>query len=104
MIATKADDTHSYWNVCLFLISLCLPPFGSQLVFLFCKIWGKDVDKFRPERWLDEEGRVKSVPEFIPFGIGKSLFLFIKCHTYVTRRLNQLPLATEDEFLLNGCN
>ena len=29
------------------------------------------MDKFRPERWLDEDGHVKSVPEFIPFSIGK---------------------------------
>ena len=42
------------------------------------------MDKFRPERWLDEGGRVRSVPEFIPFGIGKSLFSYTRCHPHVT--------------------
>ena len=73
-------------------IHLCLPPFGSQLVCFLFEIWGKDVDKFRPERWLDEEGRVRSVPEFIPFGIGKILFPCTRCHPYKTTRLMRLTL------------
>ena len=28
------------------------------------QVWGADVDTFRPERWLNEEGQVRIVPEF----------------------------------------
>ena len=28
------------------------------------------MDKFRPERWLNEDGQVRTVPEFLPFGLG----------------------------------
>ena len=55
-----------------------------NLSYFVFEIWGKDVDKFRPERWLDEEGSVRSVPEFIPFGIGKVLFSYTRCHPRVT--------------------
>ena len=33
-------------------------------------IWG-DVDNFRPERFLDKDGKVVKPDEFIPFSIGK---------------------------------
>ena len=41
-----------------------------QLIFYIFKIWGDDVDTFRPDRWFDENGHIRNVPEFIPFGIG----------------------------------
>ena len=47
---------------------LCIKPYGF-LVYIF-KIWGDDVDTFRPGRWFDENGHIRNVPEFIPFGIG----------------------------------
>ena len=34
------------------------------------EIWG-DPDNFRPERWIDENGKLRSFPSFIPFGVGK---------------------------------
>ena len=34
------------------------------------EIWG-DPGNFRPERWIDENGKLRSFPSFIPFGIGK---------------------------------
>ena len=38
------------------------------------QVWGDDVDTFRPERWLNEEGQVRIVPEFLPFGLGMCLY------------------------------
>ncbi|KAH9494443.1 Cytochrome P450 2C3 [Bulinus truncatus] len=35
------------------------------------KIWGNDVMSFRPERFLDQDGKVQTPEEFIPFSIGK---------------------------------
>nr|KAG5691724.1 hypothetical protein BaRGS_010227 [Batillaria attramentaria] len=32
--------------------------------------WGDDPDVFRPERFLDEEGRVVNHPQFIPYSMG----------------------------------
>ncbi|XP_022081405.1 cytochrome P450 2D9-like [Acanthaster planci] len=34
------------------------------------KLWG-DPENFRPERFIDESGRIKRPPYFIPFGIGR---------------------------------
>jgi len=28
-------------------------------------------EEFRPERWLDEENRVKRIDQFVPFGAGE---------------------------------
>ena len=28
------------------------------------------MEAFRPDRWLDENGELRSIPEFIPFGLG----------------------------------
>ena len=39
----------------------------------YTQLWGDDVDSFRPERWLNQDGTVRNVPEFIPFGTGKQL-------------------------------
>ncbi|GFR88959.1 cytochrome P450 2U1 [Elysia marginata] len=33
-------------------------------------IWGPDVDVFRPERFLDNEGKVVHPEQFIPFSLG----------------------------------
>ncbi|KAH9494437.1 hypothetical protein Btru_020008 [Bulinus truncatus] len=35
------------------------------------KIWGNDVMSFRPERFLDQDGKVQTPEGFIPFSIGK---------------------------------
>ena len=54
-------------------------------VFLSCslQIWGDDVEAFRPERWLDENGELRSVPEFIPFGLGMMhLLLYTKTSSF----------------------
>ena len=34
------------------------------------EIWG-DPENFRPERFIDPDGKVKRPEEFIPFGMGK---------------------------------
>ena len=31
----------------------------------------KNPDVFDPERWLDSEGKIKNIPGFIPFSIGR---------------------------------
>ncbi len=33
-------------------------------------VWG-DPDNFRPDRFLDEAGKVKKMEEFVPFSLGK---------------------------------
>ena len=33
-------------------------------------IWG-DPDNFRPERWIGENGKLKSFPAFLPFSVGE---------------------------------
>ncbi|CAG5121902.1 unnamed protein product [Candidula unifasciata] len=40
-------------------------------VLLDKTIWGEDVLTFRPERFLDANGKVKDREELIPFGIGR---------------------------------
>ena len=41
------------------------------------------MEAFRPDRWLDENGELRSIPEFIPFGLGMiSLKLHTKSHSY----------------------
>ena len=41
------------------------------------------MEAFRPDRWLDENGELRSIPEFIPFGLGMmSLKLHPKSHSY----------------------
>lgn len=35
------------------------------------KIWGADAMSFRPERFLDDEGKIRNPEEFIPFGLGR---------------------------------
>ena len=49
-------------------------PFLFASLHIF-KIWGDDVDTFRPGRWFDENGDIRNVPEFIPFGIGMFHYL-----------------------------
>ena len=39
-------------------------------LYFVLQIWGDDVEAFRPDRWLDENGELRSIPEFIPFGLG----------------------------------
>ena len=34
------------------------------------QVW-QDHNEFRPERWLDESGKLRSDPSYMPFGIGK---------------------------------
>ncbi|XP_059161784.1 cytochrome P450 2J1-like [Physella acuta] len=39
------------------------------------KVWGQDVMTFKPERFLDQNGKLKSCDEFIPFGLGTRVCL-----------------------------
>ena len=34
------------------------------------KVW-PDHEEFRPERWIDESGKLKNDPSYMPFGIGE---------------------------------
>ncbi|BFZ06894.1 hypothetical protein BsWGS_09933 [Bradybaena similaris] len=34
-------------------------------------IWGEDVLRFRPERFIDDQGKLKNPEEFIPFSMGR---------------------------------
>ncbi|KAH9494448.1 cytochrome P450 2 sub U member 1 [Bulinus truncatus] len=34
-------------------------------------IWGSEVMSFRPERFIDEDGRLKNSEAFLPFGVGR---------------------------------
>ncbi|KAL8573334.1 hypothetical protein ACOMHN_032796 [Nucella lapillus] len=63
------------------------------------KVWSPDPDNFRPERFLDEEGRLVRREELIPFGAGKrsclgealartELFLYL---TTLIQRFQFLP-------------
>ncbi|KAF5297441.1 hypothetical protein FQR65_LT01372 [Abscondita terminalis] len=44
--------------------------FNLRSTLMSKEIWG-DPERFRPERFLDEQGKLISYPEFIPFGLGK---------------------------------
>ena len=70
--------------------------------------WG-DPEEFRPERFIDSEGKLKKIEEFIPFGIGKrncigevlarhQLFLYTVgiLQKFSVRAAGQLP--SEDGF------
>ena len=52
-------------------------PEGSQIIsnlssVMFDKdVWGEDVDVFRPERFLDDSGRLRHVEQMIPFSVGR---------------------------------
>ncbi|KAH9489488.1 Cytochrome P450 2E1 [Bulinus truncatus] len=35
------------------------------------KIWGPDASRFRPERFIDKEGKLTNPEEFMPFGTGR---------------------------------
>ncbi|KAK0042304.1 cytochrome P450 18a1 [Biomphalaria pfeifferi] len=35
------------------------------------KIWGNDVMSFRPERFIDQEGKLLTPEQFVPFALGK---------------------------------
>ncbi|XP_059149364.1 cytochrome P450 2U1-like [Physella acuta] len=37
------------------------------------KIWGQDVMAFKPERFIDSEGKLKNPEELVPFGIGRRI-------------------------------
>lgn len=71
-------------------------PKGTQIIpcldsiFYDKKIWGEDVLTFKPERFLDNNGKVIHPEEFVPFSMGKrvcpgatlanmELFLFLSC-------------------------
>lgn len=43
--------------------------------------WGDDANEFRPERFLDEEGRVLNPPSFMPFSIGKNILIIVSNKT-----------------------
>ncbi|BFZ03334.1 hypothetical protein BsWGS_06373 [Bradybaena similaris] len=54
-------------------------PAGTQIIpsldsILFDKkIWGDDVDSFKPERFLDEDRKVRYPEQFVPFSLGKRM-------------------------------
>lgn len=57
----------------------CIPKGTTVLinlesVFMDRKIWG-DPEIFRPERFLNEEGKVSYNEKFLPFGLGKTEYL-----------------------------
>ncbi|CAG5119424.1 unnamed protein product, partial [Candidula unifasciata] len=60
-----------------FTIGGYLIPKGAQIVpsldsILFeKKIWGKDANVFKPERFLDENGQVKCPEQCVPFSMGR---------------------------------
>ena len=37
--------------------------------------WGPDAELFRPERWIDDEGQLKTFDGYIPFGAGEKLVI-----------------------------
>ncbi|KAH9489490.1 cytochrome P450 2 sub U member 1 [Bulinus truncatus] len=53
--------------------SLIAPNLDS--VLLDEKIWGDDAKSFRPERFIDEVGQLKKIPEFVPFGLVRRVCL-----------------------------
>ena len=52
---------------------MILPPLHCKVTskIFSLQVWGEDVHSFKPERWLNEDGTVRNIPEFIPFCIGK---------------------------------
>ncbi|XP_059161802.1 cytochrome P450 2U1-like [Physella acuta] len=38
-------------------------------------LWGDDVMSFRPERFLDDTGKLKNIPECVPYSVGRRLCL-----------------------------
>ena len=56
------------------------------LLFYIFKIWGDDVETFRPGRWFDENGDIRNVPQFIPFGIV--MFHFLKSVGRIRKKNN----------------
>lgn len=68
------------------------------------KIWGSDADILRPERFIDEDGKLKNPEEFIPFGIGRrvcpgeawakmTLFLYLSTMFQRFKFLSPNPLS-----------
>ena len=88
----KVKITHNWRNTASFSNATHRQPFWVGLIllnisismllsFYVFKIWGDDVDTFQPDRWFDETDEIRSVPEFIPFGIG-----MFRCLKSVRRR------------------
>ncbi|XP_055333697.1 cytochrome P450 2C15-like [Paramacrobiotus metropolitanus] len=69
------------------------------------KHWGPDANEFKPERFLDSEGRVLNPPSFMPFSIGKrhcpgESLARMEVFLFVTNVLQNFNLRLEEGYTL----